>query len=133
MRDQAEALLKALRGIERVHVVLTSEEPPLAPGATRLRKGATVSRGIEVPRGRPPEAARPPHVKHVIAVASGKGGVGKSTIAVNLAAGLARLGLSVGLMDADVYGPSAPLMTGTSADPVYETASCSRWSPTASR
>jgi ATP-binding protein involved in chromosome partitioning len=109
-----------LPGVERVHVVLTSEEPPPAPGATRLRKGATVSREIDVPRGRPPQAERPPHVRHVIAVASGKGGVGKSTIAVNLAAGLARLGLRVGLMDADVYGPSIPRMTGADADPKFE-------------
>ena len=55
-----------------------------------------------------------PGVKSVIVVASGKGGVGKSTIASNLAAGLARLGLKTGLMDCDVYGPSAPMMLGVS-------------------
>jgi ATP-binding protein involved in chromosome partitioning len=56
------------------------------------------------------------NVKHIIGIASGKGGVGKSTVAVNLAVALARLGYKVGLADADVYGPSVPKMTGSETD-----------------
>jgi ATP-binding protein involved in chromosome partitioning len=61
-----------------------------------------------------------PGVKQTIAVASGKGGVGKSTVAVNLAAGLALSGAKVGLLDADIYGPSIPAMLGTHQQPVVE-------------
>jgi ATP-binding protein involved in chromosome partitioning len=58
-----------------------------------------------------------PGVKHMVAVASGKGGVGKTTVAVNLAIALARLKSSVGLLDADIYGPNVPLMLGTTEQP----------------
>lgn len=63
------------------------------------------------------EKAPLPGVKHLVAVASGKGGVGKTTVAVNLAIALARMGSSVGLLDADVYGPNVPVMLGTTAEP----------------
>src|ERR1035441_6187343 len=59
-----------------------------------------------------------PGVKNLIAVGSGKGGVGKTTVAVNLAVGLAALGHKVGLMDADVYGPNVPLMMGINRTPL---------------
>jgi ATP-binding protein involved in chromosome partitioning len=58
-----------------------------------------------------------PNVKHVIAISSGKGGVGKSTVAANLAVSLSLAGVKVGLMDADVYGPNIPMMMGASAPP----------------
>lgn len=58
-----------------------------------------------------------PSVKHVIAVSSGKGGVGKSTVAANLAVALAQSGATVGLMDADIYGPNIPMMMGVERPP----------------
>ena len=120
VREAAERALLSLPGIEKAQVVLTSTEPALAEGATRVRKGAKVAadQGAEV---RPPVTAETPEgVARVIAVASGKGGVGKSTVAVNLALAFQRAGLKVGLLDADVYGPSIPTMLGVAAEPVFE-------------
>src|SRR5205807_8216253 len=67
--------------------------------------------------GTPPAPQPLPGVRHLVAVGSGKGGVGKTTVAVNLAISLARLGKRVGLLDADVYGPNVPLMMGTREQP----------------
>ncbi|MEY3259857.1 MAG: hypothetical protein RIT46_686 [Pseudomonadota bacterium] len=121
VRGEAESMLAALPGIERAQVVLTaSAEPSLAPGNIRVRKGATLSPQAvsQNAPSRPTGAMKPAHVRHVLAVASGKGGVGKSTVSVNLACALARLGLKVGLLDADVYGPSIPRMLGLTDEPV---------------
>src|ERR1700723_1839265 len=68
-------------------------------------------------RGKMPDKAPIPGVKNLIAVASGKGGVGKTTVAVNLALALKQMGNKVGLMDADVYGPNVPVMLGTNEQP----------------
>ena len=131
VRDEAEAVLKALPGVERAQVVLTAdratgaparhEEPPVPPGTVRMRRNARISAETQTqvapPDQRPPAGLKPAHVTHVIAVASGKGGVGKSTVSVNLAAALAMLGRRTGLLDADVYGPSVPRMTGLDREP----------------
>lgn len=90
VRNEAEAAAKSVAGVARVIAVLTAHEAkPEAASAGGLAR-----------------------VKHVIAVASAKGGVGKSTVAVNLAAAFAALGKKTGLLDLDVYGPSAPTLLG---------------------
>src|SRR5882724_1989131 len=71
---------------------------------------------VAVPK--PPEKLPLPGIKHIIAVSSGKGGVGKSTVAVNIAVALAQQGFKVGLMDSDVYGPNVPIMMGATGKPV---------------
>jgi ATP-binding protein involved in chromosome partitioning len=114
VRDAAEAALKAMPGMSRVSVVLTAETAPAA------RKASLSKEAVEQTRARAPvPTERPAHVRRVLAVASGKGGVGKSTVAVNLAAAFARRGLSTGVLDADVYGPSLPTMLGLSGQPEF--------------
>jgi len=106
VKDEVEAKLHALPGVEKLSVVMTAHSAPAAPPDLKLN--------------RPAEPAGPqkiPGVDRIIAVASGKGGVGKSTVAANLACALAAEGRRVGLLDADVYGPSQPRMLGVSGRP----------------
>jgi len=102
IKTESERVLQALPGVKLVHVEV--KQPASAPGA---------------PGGTSPWADqnRVPGIKRVVAVASGKGGVGKSTVSVNLACGLRHLGARVGLLDCDIYGPSIPLMMGINQRP----------------
>nr|WP_319637292.1 Mrp/NBP35 family ATP-binding protein [Kangsaoukella pontilimi] len=120
IRQAAEAAVKALDGIESVTAVMTAHsaagQAPKAPAA----KGPIPDLGLKDFTPKPKEPDKPaklPGVSHVVAISSGKGGVGKSTVSSNLAVALAGRGLRVGLLDADVYGPSQPRMLGISGRP----------------
>jgi ATP-binding protein involved in chromosome partitioning len=91
MEQQAIEIVSALEGVKEAKVTMDAEVP----------QGRGIANNVALPG-----------VKNIIAVSSGKGGVGKSTVAVNLAVGLAKIGAKVGIMDADVYGPNVPLMLG---------------------
>ncbi len=124
VRDAAEAAVSALPGVARVSVALTAHDATrhAAPASARSgRRGDAPAIKHSNRAGRQP-AAQPDRqvlagVRHIIAIGSGKGGVGKSTVASNLAVALAREGWRVGLLDADLYGPSQPRMMGISVVP----------------
>jgi len=98
MKDEAATLVRALPGVEDVRITLTSE----VRQAPQMDKGALSG------------------IRNIVAIGSGKGGVGKSTIAVNVAAALAQSGARVGLLDGDIYGPTMPIMLGVSGTPDHE-------------
>lgn len=107
VRQVSEAAVRALPGVETVSVILTAHQA--APKAPSLKIGQ-----------HPTQQAGPQQiagVDRILAVGSGKGGVGKSTVSSNLAVALARAGRKVGLLDADIYGPSQPRMMGVSKRP----------------
>ncbi len=114
MRKAAETAVGRIDGIGKVMVALTAEKKPGSGNGSDARpQSPAPQRPAAVGR----ESAGVPGVKHIVAVASGKGGVGKSTTAVNLALGLQANGLKVGVLDADIYGPSMPRLLGVHGRP----------------
>lgn len=103
--DKAENALRAMDGVDRVSIALTA---PVSKPVPQLKVGGHATKA-------PLEPANIGQIDRIVAVGSGKGGVGKSTVASNLAVALARQGRRVGLLDADIYGPSQPRMMGATA------------------
>lgn len=99
LKEKAESLLKTLPDATSIHIALTAERKPKTHNPSKVQL---------------------PNIRYILAVASGKGGVGKSTTAVNLACALRSMGLKVGILDADIYGPSLPHLIGTYQKPTSD-------------
>ncbi len=108
VRAEAEAAAGSIAGIKNAQVVLTAEA---SPSQSQVSSEANKKR---IPKPKEMEAPKPkvPGVNNIVAIASGKGGVGKSTLTMNLALLLKEQGLKVGVLDADIYGPSVPRLSG---------------------
>jgi ATP-binding protein involved in chromosome partitioning len=118
LRKAAEAAVEALPGVLSVSAVLTAESRPPAGRPAPHAHGHANPPGPGSPAAQVQRRGAVPGVGAIVAVASGKGGVGKSTVAANLALALTANGLRVGVLDADIYGPSMPRMLGISGRPV---------------
>ncbi|MEP1766347.1 MAG: Mrp/NBP35 family ATP-binding protein [Sulfitobacter sp.] len=110
LRDAAESVVKELAGVSQVTVALTAHGPTAKPAAAPSLKIGGHPKPQEGP-------TKPSGVKRILAIGSGKGGVGKSTVSTNVAVALAKQGRKVGLLDADIYGPSVPRMMGVNKRP----------------
>ena len=118
LRKAAETRVLELSGVNKAMVALTAERKPgqsegVSPVQSQTKSQPTKDTTSERPPAKPDVVG----VKYIIAVASGKGGVGKSTTACNISLGLQSLGLKIGILDADIYGPSMPRLLGISGRP----------------
>jgi len=115
VRQAAETAVSQLDAVKHVSVLLTAHRPAADTKNTPIEEPPSLKIGRHIaPQSRPPGV---PGVERIIAIGSGKGGVGKSTVSSNMAVALARQGHRVGLLDADIYGPSLPRMMGVSERP----------------